>query len=106
MNSNHGFQLLKLRAKCVPFFQGEFQLRLRHLEKNLLQVLNEAKGRILDDDTVISSLETLKKEAAEVSKKVEETDEVMKEIEMTSQQYMPLSSACSSIYFTIGKYNF
>ena len=67
---------------------GEFQLRLRHLEKNLLQVLNEAKGRILDDDTVISSLETLKEEAAEVSKKVEETDEVMKEIEMTSQQYM------------------
>ena len=57
---------------------GEFQLRLRHLEKHLLQVLNEAKGRILDDDTVISSLETLKEEAAEVSKKVEETDEVMK----------------------------
>ena len=46
-------------------------------------------------------METLKEEAAEVSKKVEETDEVMKEIEMTSQQYMPLSSACSSIYFTI-----
>ena len=48
------------------------------MEKHLLQVLNEAKGRILDDDTVISSLETLKEEAAEVSKKVEETDEVMK----------------------------
>ncbi len=81
--------------------QGEFQLRLRHLEKNLLQVLNEVKGRILDDDTVISTLETLKKEAAEVSKKVDETDEIMKEIEATSAQYMPLSTACSSIYFTI-----
>ena len=76
-------------------------MKLRHLEKNLLQVLNEVKGRILDDDTVISTLETLKKEAAEVGRKVEETDEVMKEIEMTSQQYMPLSLACSSIYFTI-----
>ena len=32
---------------------------------------------------------------------MEETDEVMKEIENTSQQYMPLSLACSSIYFTI-----
>ena len=74
---------------------------MRHLEKNLLQVLNEAKGRILDDDTVISSLETLKKEAAEVSKKVDETDTIMKEIELTSQQYMPLSMACSGIYFTI-----
>lgn len=30
--------------------QGEFLLRLRHLEKSLLQALNEVKGRILDDD--------------------------------------------------------
>ena len=67
----------------------------------LFQVLNEAKGRILDDDTVISSLETLKREAAEVSKKAEETESIMAEIETTSQQYMPLATACSSIYFTI-----
>merc|ERR1719495_2336981 len=81
--------------------QGEFQLRLRHLEKNLLQCLNEVKGRILDDNTVISTLETLKKEAADVSREASETDEIMKEIETTSHQYLPLASACSSIYFTI-----
>merc|ERR1719481_1144735 len=81
--------------------QGEFQLRLRHLEKNLLTCLNEAKGRILDDDNVINTLETLKTEAAEVGKKVDETDQVMADIEHVSRQYLPLSSACSSIYFTI-----
>lgn len=81
--------------------QGEFQLRLRHLEKDLLQCLNEVKGRILDDNTVITTLETLKKEAAEVSKEASETEEVMKEIESTSLQYEPLAKACSSIYFTI-----
>ena len=81
--------------------QGEFQLRLRHLEKELLTCLNEAKGRILDDNTVISTLEKLKKEAAEVSQKAEDTEEVMKQIETTSQQYMPLAAACSSIYFTM-----
>ena len=75
--------------------QGEFQLRLRHLEKNLLQCLNEVKGRILDDNTVISTLETLKKEAADVSREASETDETMKEIERTSHQYLPLASACS-----------
>ena len=31
-------------------FSGEFHLRLRHLEKSLLQALNASKGRILDDD--------------------------------------------------------
>lgn len=71
---------------------GEFQLRLRQLEKNLLQVLNDSKGQILDDDSVITTLETLKKEAADISLKVQETDKTMNEIEMVSQQYLPLSS--------------
>ncbi|XP_078516318.1 cytoplasmic dynein 1 heavy chain 1 [Lissotriton helveticus] len=81
--------------------QGEFQLRLRQLEKSLLQALNEVKGRILDDDTIITTLENLKKEAAEVTRKVEETDIIMQEVENVSQQYLPLSTACSSIYFTM-----
>ncbi len=50
---------------------------------------------------IIGQLETLKKEAAEVQRKVDETDIVMGEVETVSQQYMPLSSACSSIYFTL-----
>lgn len=85
--------------------QGEFHLRLRQLEKSLLQALNDSKGRILDDDSVITTLETLKHEAAEISKKVEETDKVMTEIEVVSQQYLPLAQACSSIYFTMDSLN-
>lgn len=87
------------------FCAGEFQLRLRQLEKSLLQALNEVKGRILDDDTIITTLENLKKEAAEVTRKVEETDIVMAEVETVSQQYLTLSSACSSIYFTMEALN-
>lgn len=86
-------------------FVGEFQLRLRQLEKSLLQALNEVKGRILDDDTIITTLENLKKEAAEVTRKVEETDIVMAEVEAVSQQYLSLSSACSSMYFTMEALN-
>ncbi|XP_078728003.1 cytoplasmic dynein 1 heavy chain 1-like isoform X1 [Lampetra fluviatilis] len=85
--------------------QGEFQLRLRQLEKSLLQALNEVKGRILDDDTIITTLENLKREAAEVTRKVEETDVVMAEVEAVSQLYLPLSKACSSIYFTMESLN-
>ncbi|KAL1138869.1 hypothetical protein AAG570_008931 [Ranatra chinensis] len=85
--------------------QGEFHLRLRQLEKSLLQALNEAKGKILDDDSVITTLETLKQEAADISKKVEETDRVIAEIETVSQQYKPLSQACSNMYFTMDSLN-
>lgn len=81
--------------------QGEFHLRLRQLEKSLLQALNESKGKILDDDSVITTLETLKREAADIGQKVEETDKVIAEIETVSQQYFPLSTACSNIYFTM-----
>lgn len=55
-------------------------------------MLNDAKGQILDDDSVITTLETLKQEAADISLKVQETDKTMNEIEMVSQQYLPLSS--------------
>jgi len=54
--------------------QGEYHLRLRQLEKSLLQALNYVKGKILDDDSVVTSLQSQKKEALEIGKKVEETD--------------------------------
>ncbi len=85
--------------------QGEFQQRLRHLEKDLLESLNNVKGRILDDDTIITRLETLKREAFDITKKVQETDQIMKEIENVSKQYYTLSVACSSIYFTMESLN-
>jgi len=92
---------------CVMlrFCAGEFLLRLRQLEKSLLSALNEAKGRILDDDSIITHLETLKHEAEEIAKRVEETDATMAEVETTSQQYIPLAQSCSSIYFTLESLN-
>ena len=54
---------------------------------------------------IITQLENLKKEAAEVQKKMDETDTVMVEVEMVSQQYLPLSTSCSSMYFTLESLN-
>ncbi len=50
--------------------QGEFQARLRELEEQLLRELSSVSGNILDNDSIIMSLERLKKEAAEVSRQV------------------------------------
>lgn len=85
--------------------QGEFRLRLRQLEKSLLNALNESQGNILDDDKVIATLETLKKEAAEVTAKVQETETVMGEIEEVTSQYIPLAKACSSLFFILDQLN-
>lgn len=81
--------------------QGEFKLRLRHLEKSLLEALNAASGNILEDDQVIDTLERLKREAAEVTSKMTDTDSVFTEIETVTSKYTPLAQACSSIYFAL-----
>ncbi|KAF8934382.1 dynein heavy chain [Dissophora ornata] len=92
------------RADLIKL-QGEFKVKLRHLEKSLLQALNESKGNILDDDKVIATLETLKREAADVTRKVEETEGVMQEVEQTTAVYSPLAHSCSSIFFVMEQLN-
>ena len=71
------------------------------MEKLLLQPLNESTGNILDDGKVIETLETLKKEAAVITKKVEEIDLVMREVEQVTAEYLPLAQACSAIFFIL-----
>lgn len=81
--------------------QGEFKLKLRQLEKALLDALNASSGNILDDDKVIDTLERLKREAGEITRKASETDIVMEEVEQVTSQYLPLSHACSSLFFVL-----
>ena len=90
----------KRRTNLIKM-QGEFNTNLRQLEKRLLQALNESRGNILDDDNVIQTLETLKKEAAVISRKVSETEGVMAEVERITEDYSRIANACSSIFATL-----
>ena len=74
--------------------QGEFAVRLRQLEKALLAALNESKGKILDDNSVIGTLEKLKTEAAEVASKAAETDRVMAEVKTLRIEVTKENSFC------------
>ena len=78
--------------------QGEFKIHLRQLEKRLLQALNESRGNILDDDNVIETLETLKKEAAEISMKMSNTEGVMSEVDEITLQYKIIAQSCSAVF--------
>ena len=78
--------------------QGEFTIHLRQLEKRLLQALNDSRGNILDDDVVIETLETLKKEAADISKKMTETEGVMTDVDNITRQYDIIARSCSAIF--------
>jgi dynein heavy chain 1 len=66
-----------------------------------LDALNASQGNILDNEAVIVTLETLKREAAEVNAKAAATEQVMEDIGRTSAIYTPLAAACSRIYFAL-----
>ncbi|QIW99025.1 hypothetical protein AMS68_004543 [Peltaster fructicola] len=85
------------RANLVKL-QGEFTHRLRRLERELLQALNESRGNILDDENVIHTLETLKHEAAEITAKAAETDGVMDEVNNIMNTYEAIAQSCSAIF--------
>ncbi|KAF2709100.1 hypothetical protein K504DRAFT_456000 [Pleomassaria siparia CBS 279.74] len=87
----------KRRSNLIKM-QGEFSVHLRKLEKSLLQALNESRGNILDDDRVIETLETLKKEAAEISVQVSETAGVMTEVNAITKEYTVVARSCSAIF--------
>lgn len=81
--------------------QGECKVKLRELEDSLLDALNRSEGNILDNNALITTLETLKKEAAAIAAEVEKTEDTMKEIEIVSNQYVPLSNMTSRVFFTL-----
>lgn len=81
--------------------QGECKVKLRELEDSLLDALSKSEGNILDNNALITTLETLKKEAAAIAVEVEKTEDTMKEIEIVSNQYVPLSNMTSRVFFTL-----
>lgn len=86
------------RRSNLVKMQGEFNMHLRKLEKRLLRALNDSTGNILDDDVVLETLETLKREAADIAEKMAETTGVMAEVNTITAQYNSISQACSAVY--------
>ncbi|KNC52645.1 cytoplasmic dynein [Thecamonas trahens ATCC 50062] len=81
--------------------QGEFRVKLRAMEAKLLTTLSESEGNILDNDKVITTLEKIKADAADIAQKASEADVVMEEVEGVSSQYAPMATSCSRIYFSL-----
>ncbi|KAL8907361.1 MAG: hypothetical protein Q9207_001479 [Kuettlingeria erythrocarpa] len=86
------------RRSNLVKMQGEFDTYLRKLEKRLLRALNESTGNILDDDVVLETLETLKREAADIAQKIGDTEGVMAEMTTITNEYSAISRACSAVY--------
>ena len=81
--------------------QGEFKVQLRLLERQLLDALNSVKTNILEDDKVMSSLETLKSQALVVNQKMRDSQGVMEQVEEAVSVYKGFSVSAAQVYFTL-----
>jgi dynein heavy chain 1 len=90
--------------------QGEFIVRLRELEDDLLNKLSNIKGNILDNEDMIKTLETLKIEAKKIMDDMSKSDEVLREVESVTAEYHELADISARIYFSLqnlgGVYSF
>eukprot|EP00899_Mesostigma_viride_P003254 jgi/Mesvir1/1292/Mv03759-RA.1 len=89
------------RRRAVLRARGEFKVRLRELEQMLLNALSGSQGSLLEDDSIVRTLTSLKHEAEEVSRQVADTESVMADVEAVRNLYSPLASAASAIFFTL-----
>lgn len=81
--------------------QGEFKEKLRQSEDQLLDALNKAEGEILENEPLIKTLESLKKEAEIIAAEAAKTDDTLEEIKLVTDEYTPLSTMTTRIFFTL-----
>nr|CAG4709143.1 unnamed protein product [Naegleria fowleri] len=81
--------------------QGEYKAKLRELENTLLSLLSSSKGSILENETLVGTLEKLKDNSKEIENKKRESERVIDTLSIMSEVFCPLAAYCSTIYFTL-----
>ncbi|KAH8584742.1 dynein heavy chain [Cryptosporidium sp. chipmunk genotype I] len=80
---------------------GEYRVQLRECEDNLLLALSNVKGNILEDETIINTLEVLKKKAQDIQTETAKMENTMQHIDQVLTHLLPLSLTSTRIYFTL-----
>jgi len=80
--------------------QRECRIQLMELEESLLVALN-SEGNLLENEKVLSTLEVIKNKSIEISKEVAKTEDVRRELETTTNEYIPIANTASRMFFCL-----
>ncbi|KAM7366101.1 hypothetical protein PAMP_015569 [Pampus punctatissimus] len=74
---------------------------LQELEDEILRLLNEATGSLLDDVQLVNTLQTSKVTATEVSEQLETSEQTEIEIDSAREAYRPCAQRASILFFIL-----
>ncbi|XP_053319883.1 dynein axonemal heavy chain 2 [Spea bombifrons] len=75
--------------------------KLQELEDEILRLLNEATGSLLDDVQLVNTLKTSKVTASEVSEQLETSEETEEKIDTAREAYRPCAQRASLLFFVL-----
>ncbi|XP_048885226.1 dynein axonemal heavy chain 2 [Brienomyrus brachyistius] len=75
--------------------------KLQELEDEILRLLNEATGSLLDDVHLVNTLQTSKVTASEVSEQLETSEQTEIKIDMAREAYRPCARRASILFFVL-----
>ena len=75
--------------------------QMTEIESNILRLLAESTGDILEDETLINTLAESKKTSTDVSIKLKEAEVTEKEIDETRVKYTPVAFRSTVLYFAV-----
>ena len=75
--------------------------QMQELESQILRMLSEASGDILDDESLINTLDQSKKTSEDIAEKLAQAEVTEKEIDTTRAEYVPVAFRSSLLYFCV-----
>uniref|UniRef100_A0A3Q1IX48 Dynein axonemal heavy chain 2 n=1 Tax=Anabas testudineus TaxID=64144 RepID=A0A3Q1IX48_ANATE len=74
---------------------------LQELEDEILRLLNEATGSLLDDVQLVNTLQTSKETATKVSEQLESSEQTERKIDSAREAYRPCAQRASILFFIL-----
>lgn len=81
--------------------QNYYKIKLKLLEDELLEQLSSAEGDVLGDKRLVENLESSKNMAMEIVEKVSESRQASIKIDEAREQFRPVATRASLLYFII-----
>jgi len=93
---------LETQRAAVLKLQGEQNVKLRELEDQMLAKISACEGSILDDDEVVTGMEILMKEGAQVEEQIAQSDKVMAQVHLSVGEFEPFAEICRKVFILLG----